>query len=167
MERQAANVARVLKGDLGGQGLRFAIAVARFNQFVTQRLLEGALEALASHGVRDEDILVAWVPGAFELPFAAKTLAQTGQYDSIICLGAVIRGETTHYEMVAGHASSGIGSAALDTGVPVSFGVLTTENIDQAINRAGGKSGNMGCNAAVGAIEMARFVRAVRGIEGP
>ena len=120
---------------------------------------------LASHGVREEDTLVVWVPGSFELPIAAKALAQTRQHDSIVCLGAVIRGETTHYDMVAGHASGGIGRAALDTGVPVSFGVLTTENMDQAINRAGGKSGNLGYNAAVGAIEMARLLQAIKGLE--
>ncbi len=158
-------MARELKGDLQGQGLHIAIVVARFNQFVTQKLLEGAQDALASHGVREEDTLVVWVPGSFELPIAAKALAQTRQHDSIVCLGAVIRGETTHYDMVAGHASGGIGRAALDTGVPVSFGVLTTENMDQAINRAGGKSGNLGYNAAVGAIEMARLLQAIKGLE--
>ena len=156
-------MARELRADLQGQGLRIAILVARFNQFVTQRLLEGAQEALAAHGVRDEDTLVAWVPGSFDLPVAAKAVAQTQRYDSIICLGAVIRGETTHYEMVAGHASSGIGRVAVDTGVPVMFGVLTTESMDQAINRAGGKSGNLGYTAAVGAIEMARLVQGVKG----
>ena len=159
-------MARELKGDLQGQGLRIAIVVARFNEFVTHRLLEGAQEALTRHGVRDDDTLVAWVPGSFELPVAAKTLAQTHQYDAIVCLGTVIRGETTHYDMVAGQASSGIGRAALETGVPMTFGVLTTENMDQAINRAGGKSGNLGYNAAVGAIEMAGLIRAMKGLEG-
>ena len=159
-------MARELRADLQGQGLRIAILVARFNQFVTQRLLEGAQEALAAHGVRDEDTLVAWVPGSFDLPVAAKAVAQTQRYDSIICLGAVIRGETSHYEMVAGHASSGIGRVAVDTGVPVMFGVLTTESMDQAINRAGGKSGHLGYTVAVGAIEMARLVQGVKGAEG-
>ena len=159
-------MARELRGDLQGQGLRIAILVARFNQFITQKLLEGAQDALARHGVRDEDTLVVWVPGSFELPVAAKALAQTQQYDSIICLGAVVRGDTGHYDMVAGQASSGIARVALDTGVPVIFGVLTTENMDQAINRAGGKSGNIGHNAAVGAIETARLIRAIKGLDG-
>ena len=159
-------MARELKGDLLGEGLRIAIVVSRFNQFVTRRLLEGAQEALVGHGVRGEDTLVAWVPGACELPLAAKTLAQTHQYDAIVCLGAIIRGETGHYDMVARQTSSGINRASLDTGVPVMFGVLTTENMDQAINRAGGKSGNLGYNAAVGAIEMGRLIRAMKGLEG-
>ena len=157
---------RELGGDLQGQGLRIAIVVARFNQFVTQRLLEGAQQALSSHGVRDEDSLVVWVPGSFELPVTAKTLAQTGRYDAVVCLGAVIRGETSHYDMVAGHAASGIGRASLDTGVPLTFGVLTTENMDQAINRAGGKSGNLGHSAATGAIEMACLFKAMKALGG-
>ncbi len=152
---------RELKGELQGEGLRIAIVVARFNDFITQRLLDGARGALASHGVREEDTLVAWVPGSFELPVTAKALAQTHQYDAIVCLGAVIRGETTHYDMVAGQAQSGIGRAALDTGVPIMFGVLTTETMDQAVNRAGGKSGNLGYNAAVGAIEMAQLFKKI------
>ena len=159
-------MARELKGDLQGAGLHIAIVVAHFNQFVTGRLLEGAQEGLARHGVRDEDTLIAWVPGSFELPLAAKTLAQSRQYDSVICLGAVIRGETSHFDMVAGQAASGIGKASLETGVPVLFGVLTTDNIDQAMNRAGGKSGNLGYSVAVDAIEMARLTRALRDLDG-
>ena len=155
---------RELKGDLQGQGLRIAIIAARFNELITLRLVEGAQDALARHGVNDEDTLIAWVPGSFELPVAAKVLAETGQYDSIVCLGTVIRGETTHYDMVAGNASGGIGRVALETGVPVMFGVLTTENMDQAINRAGGKSGNLGYNAAVGAIEMARLLQTMKNL---
>lgn len=150
-----------LKGDLNGQGLRVAVVVARFNEVVTRQLLTGAVEALSRHGVSDDDISVAWVPGAFELPVVAKCMAKTGRYDSIICLGAVIRGETGHYDMVAGHASRGIGSVGMDTGVPVIFGVLTTENMDQAINRSGGKSGNLGSNAAAAAIETARLIQAI------
>ena len=150
-----------LKGDLNGQGLRVAVAVARFNEVVTQQLLSGALDTLTRHGVRDDDISVAWVPGAFELPVVAKSLAKTGRFDSIICLGAVIRGETGHYDMVAGQASRGTATVAMETGVPTIFGVLTTENMDQAINRAGGKSGNLGSNAAVAAIETARLIRAI------
>ena len=153
---------REIRGDLQGQGLRIAIAVARFNQVITQRLLEGAQEALSSHGVRDDDMVVAWVPGSFELPLTAKTLAETQRYDSIICLGAVIRGETTHYDIVAGQASTGIGKTSLDTNVPIIFGVLTTEDMDQAISRAGGKSGNLGYNAAMAAIEMARLIQTIK-----
>ena len=158
-------MAREIKGDYQGQGLRIAIAIGRFNQFVTQALLEGAQRALTQHGVEESDIVVAWVPGSFDLPVVAKNLAQTGRYDAIICLGAVIRGETSHFDLVAAHAASGIGRAALDTGVPIMFGVLTTENMDQAINRAGGKSGNLGHNVAVGAIEMARLFRRINDLE--
>ncbi len=150
-----------LKGDLNGQGLRVAVVVARFNEVITRQLLAGALETLVRHGVRDDDIVVAWVPGAFELPTVAKTLAKTGRYDSLVCLGAVIRGETTHYEMVAGQASGGAGAVGLETGIPTIFGVLTTENMDQALNRAGGKAGNIGSNAAVAAIETARLIQAI------
>ena len=150
-----------VKGDMNGHGLRIAIAVARFNEVVTQRLLDGALGALERHGVRDSDITVAWVPGSFELPVVAKGFAKTGCYDAVICLGAVIRGETSHYDMVAGQAAGGAGSVSMDTGVPTIFGVLTTENMDQALNRAGGKSGNMGTNSAVAAIETARVIQAI------
>ncbi len=150
-----------LKGDLNGQGLRVAIVVARFNEVITRQLLAGALETLMRHGVRDDDIAVAWVPGAFELPVVAKSLAKTGRYDSVVCLGAVIRGETTHYEMVAGQAAGGTGAVALETGIPTIFGVLTTENMDQALNRAGGKAGNIGSNAAAAAIETARLIKAI------
>ena len=150
-----------LNGDMNGQGLRVAVVVARFNEVITRQLLTGALETLTRHGVRDDDISVAWVPGAFELPVVAKTLAKTGRYDSIVCLGAVIRGETGHYEMVAGHATSGTGAVGLETGVPTIFGVLTTENMEQAINRSGGKSGNVGSNAAAAAIETARLIQSI------
>ena len=150
-----------VKGDINGHGLRIAIAVARFNEVVTQRLLDGALGALERHGVRDSDITVAWVPGSFELPVVAKGFAKTGRYDAVICLGAVIRGETSHYDMVAGQAAGGAGSVSMDTGVPTIFGVLTTENMDQALNRAGGKSGNMGASSAVAAIETARVIQAI------
>ncbi len=151
-----------IRGEPDGQGLRMAVVVARFNEFITRPLLNGALETLTRSGVRDQDISVAWVPGSFELPVVAKALAQTGQYDAVICLGAVIRGETSHYDMVAGHASRGIGAVGLETGVPTIFGVLTTENMDQAINRAGGKLGNMGSHAAQAAIETARLVQAIK-----
>lgn len=150
-----------LNGDMNGQGLRVAVVVARFNEVVTRQLLTGALETLTRHGVRDDDVSVAWVPGSFELPVVAKSLAKTGRYDAIVCLGAVIRGETGHYDMVAGQATNGTGAVSLETGVPTIFGVLTTENMDQAINRAGGKSGNVGSNSAAAAIETARLIQAI------
>jgi 6,7-dimethyl-8-ribityllumazine synthase len=135
--------------------------VARFNEIVTRQLLVGALETLARSGVRDDDVSVAWVPGSFELPVVAKAFAKTGRYDAVVCLGAVIRGETGHYEMVAGQASSGTGSVGLETGVPTIFGVLTTDDMEQALNRAGGKAGNIGSNAALAAIETARLLQAI------
>lgn len=147
---------------MDGPGLRIGVVVARFNDFVTRPLLTGALETLERHGVQDAAITVAWVPGAFELPVIAKAMAQSGRYDAVICLGAVIRGETDHYEMVAGQAASGIAAVGLDTGVPAIFGVLTADNMDQAINRAGGKSGNIGSNAAAAAVETARLLQAIR-----
>jgi 6,7-dimethyl-8-ribityllumazine synthase len=147
---------------MDGNGLRVGVVVARFNEFVTRQLLHGALETLERYGVRDTDVSVAWVPGSFELPVVAKTLAQTGRYDAIICLGAVIRGETDHYEMVAGQSAGGIASVGLETGVPAIFGVLTAENMDQAINRAGGKSGNIGSNAANAAVETARLIQSIK-----
>ena len=149
-----------IRGDMNGQGLHIGLVVARFNEVITKKLLDSAVETLVRHGVRDEDITVGWVPGSFELPVVAKTMAKTGQYHAVICLGAVIRGETSHYDMVAGQAASGISSIALETGVPTIFGVLTTENMEQALNRAGGKSGNMGANTAMAAIETARMVEA-------
>jgi 6,7-dimethyl-8-ribityllumazine synthase len=155
-------VPKEMKVEMEGRGLRVAVVVARFNEFVTRRLLEGAVETLGRNGVREEDISVAWVPGSFELPVVAKTFGQTGQYDAVICLGAVIRGETDHYEMVASQAAAGISAAGRETGVPTIFGVLTTDNMEQAINRAGGKSGNLGSNAAAAAIETARLLQAIK-----
>ena len=151
-----------LSGDLNGQGLRVAVVVARFNELVTRPLLNAAIGTLTRYGVVDDDISVVWVPGAFELPVVAKSLAKTSRFDAIVCLGAVIRGETGHYDMVAGNAARGISQVGVDTGVPPIFGVLTTENMDQALNRAGGKAGNMGANAAVAAIETARLVQAIK-----
>ncbi len=150
-----------LSGDLNGQGLRVAVVVARFNELVTRPLLNAAIGTLTRYGVVDDDINVVWVPGAFELPVVAKSLAKSSRFDAIVCLGAVIRGETGHYDMVAGNAARGISQVGVDTGVPTIFGVLTTENMDQALNRAGGKAGNMGANAAVAAIETARLVQAI------
>ena len=156
---------REVKGDLQGTGLRVGIVVARFNEFITRPLLEGAREGLGKHGVADENTVVLWVPGSFELPLAAKALAQSGRYDAVICLGAVIRGETTHYDLVTAQAAHGVAAASLETEVPIIFGVLATENIDQAINRAGGKMGNLGYDAALSAIEMAHVLRSVRDLE--
>lgn len=146
-------------GQLRGDGLRVAITCSRFNDFITERLLTGAQDGLTRHGVDPGSIDVVWVPGAFELPLAARRLASSGDYDAIICLGAVIRGATDHYTHVAGECASGIQRAQLDTGVPVIFGVLTTDTVEQAIERAGTKAGNKGFEAASAAIEMADVLR--------
>ena len=146
------------RGDLHARGRRFAIVAARFNEIVTRKLLEGALESLRSNDVADDDVDVVWVPGAFELPLVARRLAMSGTYDGVICVGAVIRGETAHFEHVAGQAAAGIREAAGASGVPVSFGVLTTDTLEQALDRAGGTHGNKGWDAAVAAIEMASLI---------
>ncbi len=146
-------------GRLEGRGLRIAVACGRFNDLITERLLAGARDGLLRHGVDEDSITVAWAPGAFELPLVAKRLAESGDFDAVICLGAVIRGATGHYEQVANQCAAGIQRASLDTGVPVVFGVLTTESIDQALERAGTKSGNKGFEAAMTAIEMADLLR--------
>jgi 6,7-dimethyl-8-ribityllumazine synthase len=147
-----------IRGDLHARGRRFAIAAARFNELVTRKLLEGALAALAAHGVAVEDVDVVWVPGAFELPLVARRLAGSRTYHAVICLGCVIRGETVHFEHVAGQAAAGIREAGQTTGVPVTFGVLTTETLEQALDRAGGKHGNKGWDAATAAIEMSSLL---------
>ncbi|HLH73945.1 MAG TPA: 6,7-dimethyl-8-ribityllumazine synthase [Chloroflexota bacterium] len=152
---------RRYEGNLVGQGLRFGIVVARFNEFITSKLLEGAMDGLRRHGVDEADVDVAWVPGSFEIPVVARKLAQTGRYDAILCLGAVIRGATAHFDYVAGEAAKGIGAVALQTGVPVIFGVLTTDTIEQAIERAGTKAGNKGFDAAVTGIEMASLLKSI------
>ena len=146
-------------GALRGEGVRVAIACGRFNDLITERLLSGARDGLLRHGVDEASITEAWVPGAFELPLAASRLAASGEYDAVICLGAVIRGATGHYEHVAGQCASGIARVALDTGVPVVFGVLTTDTIEQALERAGTKAGNKGYEAAETALEMADLLR--------
>ena len=148
-------------GDLVGTGLRIALVGSRFNSFITDSLIDGAEDGLRRHGVGADDIDVAWVPGAFELPLAAQRLAETGSYDAVIVLGAVIRGATSHYDLVAGQCASGVARVQLDTGLPVIFGVLTTDSIEQAIERAGTKAGNKGYEAAEAAIEMAQLLRAV------
>jgi 6,7-dimethyl-8-ribityllumazine synthase len=144
----------ILQGNVIGSGKKFAIVVARFNEFITSKLLSGANDALVRHGVNDDDISVAWVPGAFEIPIAAKKLASSGKFDAVICLGAVIKGSTSHYDYVCAEVSKGVASVGLETGVPTIFGVITTDNIEQAIERAGTKAGNKGFDAATTAIEM-------------
>jgi len=145
---------KLFEAQLLGQDLKIAIVVGRFNEFINSRLLSGAQDALQRHGVKEENIDVAWVPGAFEVPFIAKQLAEKGEYDAIVGLGTVIRGSTTHYDYVCNEAAKGIAKVSLDTGVPVSFGIVTTETIEQAIERAGTKVGNKGYDAAMTAIEM-------------
>lgn len=145
------------EGKLVGNGKKFGIVVSRFNEFITSKLLSGAIDALTRHGVNESDIQIAWTPGSFEIPLIAKKMAESKKYNAIICLGAVIRGETPHFDYVAAEVSKGIAKISLDTGIPVIFGVLTTDTIDQAISRAGTKSGNKGFDAAVTAIEMANL----------
>jgi 6,7-dimethyl-8-ribityllumazine synthase len=154
-------MARELTGLLEGGGLRFGVVVSRFNRSVTAPLLAGALEALAVHGVADDDVVVAHVPGAFEIPFAADALARTGRYDAVVCLGAVVRGETPHFEYICAEVTRGVGRVAAEHRLPVAFGVLTTDTIEQALARAGEGHGNKGYEAAVTAIEMARLARLV------
>lgn len=148
----------VIEGNLIALGQKFGIVAGRFNELITNKLLGGALDGLKRHGVRDEDIDVAWVPGAYEIPLIAQKMAQSQKYDAVICLGAVIRGSTPHFDYVAGEVAKGIAQVSLQTGRPVIFGVLTTENIEQAIERAGTKSGNKGFDAAVTAIEMCNLI---------
>lgn len=147
------------EGQLNGKGLKIGVVVSRFNDLITGRLLDGAQDTLRRHQVAEDSIDVAYVPGAFELPIVAKKMAQTGKYDAVVTLGCVIRGATSHYDYVCNEAAKGIAKASDDTGVPVIFGVLTTENIEQAIERAGTKAGNKGAESAVGAIEMANLLR--------
>jgi 6,7-dimethyl-8-ribityllumazine synthase len=148
-------------GKLDATGLKFGIVVGRFNSFITERLLEGALDAIIRHGGNDADISVARVPGAFEIPLTAKKMVETGKYDAVICLGAVIRGSTPHFDYVASEVSKGIASISMESGFPVIFGVLTTDSIEQAVERAGTKAGNKGFEAAVTAIETANLLKAI------
>lgn len=148
-----------LEGSIDGAGLRVCVVVARWNSFVTSKLREGAVSALRERGLREEDVTTAWVPGAFEVPTAAKWAAESGRFDAVICLGAVIRGETAHFEYVAGGAAEGIARVSQDTGVPVIFGVLTVDSVEQALSRAGGKDGHKGEESAQAAIEMAALRR--------
>ncbi|MBQ43462.1 MAG: 6,7-dimethyl-8-ribityllumazine synthase [Gemmatimonadetes bacterium] len=150
---------KVNEGMLAAGGSHFAIVVSRFNELITSKLLAGALDCLKRHGCGEEDIEVAWVPGAFELPLVAQKLARSGRFDVVICLGAIVRSDTPHFEYVAGEAAKGIGQVGLDTGVPVTFGVITADNVEQAIERAGVRSGNRGWDAALNAIEMANLLK--------
>ena len=152
---------RELQGALDGNGLRIGVVVAEFNEFITSRLLDGAKAALSSHGVSEDEVTIAWVPGSFEIPLVAREMAQSGQYDAVVCLGAVIRGETDHYNYVAGEAAKGVANASVSSGIPVIFGIVTTDTVEQAINRAGGKQGNTGYNAGVSAIRMANLMRSL------
>lgn len=150
---------RTFEGNLVAEGLRFGIVVGRFNEFIGGKLLAGAIDALKRHGVEEDNVEIAWVPGAFEIPLVAKKMAKTKKYDGVICLGAVIRGATPHFDYVSNEVSKGIASVSLDTEIPVIFGVLTTDTIEQAIERAGTKAGNKGYDAAVTAIEMANLIK--------
>ena len=153
---------KTFEGKLVSEDIKVGIIVARFNEFITSKLLSGALDTLTRHEINEENIQVAWVPGAFEIPLIASKMAESGKYDAVICLGAVIRGSTSHYDCVCNEVSKGIASVSLKSGIPVMFGVLTTENIEQAIERAGSKAGNKGSECAEGAIEMVNLIREIQ-----
>ena len=150
---------RTLEGKMVADGIKIGIVVARFNEFITSKLLGGAMDGLVRHGMDEDDVDVAWVPGAFEIPLIAKKMANSGKYDAVIALGAVIRGSTSHYDYVCNEVSKGVAAASRESGVPVMFGIVTTENIEQAIERAGTKAGNKGYDCALGAIEMVNLIR--------
>lgn len=152
---------KTYEGQLTAEGLKFGIVASRFNEFITNKLLAGAIDALKRHGASEADIAVAWVPGAFEIPMVAKKMAESGNYDAVICVGAVIRGSTPHFDYIAAEVSKGIAQIGMSTSVPAIFGVITTENIEQAIERAGTKAGNKGFEAAESAIEMANLLRSM------
>ena len=154
---------KTFEGKLVSQGIRVGIIVSRFNEFITAKLLGGAMDGLLRHDVREEDIHVAWVPGAFEIPLIASKMAKSGKYDAVICLGAVIRGSTSHYDYVCSEVSKGIAAVSLSSDIPVLYGAATTENIEQAIERAGSKAGNKGYECALGAIEMVNLIREIEG----
>lgn len=156
-------MAKRYEGSLIGKDLKFGIVISRFNELVTNRLLDGACDAFVRHGVNEQDIDIAWTPGCFEIPLVAKRLAQTGKYQAIVCLGAVIRGGTPHFEYIAAEVNRGISRVSLDTGVPVIQGIITADTLEQAIERAGAKEGNRGFAAAMGAIEMANLVKNIGG----
>lgn len=154
-------MAKVLQGNFAGKGKKIGLVVSRFNEFITTKLLGGAMDTLQRHGVSDADITVAWAPGAFEIPLVAKRMAQSGAYDAVIALGCVIRGATPHFDYVAAESAKGVGHVMLETGVPVLFGILTTDNIEQAVERAGTKAGNKGVDAAMGALEMINLLEQI------
>lgn len=155
-----ANI-NVIEGKLVADGIKVGIVASRFNEFIVSKLIEGALDGLLRHDVKEEDITLAWVPGAFELPLTAQKMAKSGKYDAVICLGAVIRGATSHYDLVCNEAAKGIAQVGLQTGVPIMFGVVTTENIEQAIERAGTKAGNKGYDCALSVIETVNLLKAL------
>jgi 6,7-dimethyl-8-ribityllumazine synthase len=150
---------KLYEGSLVGKGLKFGVVVSRFNEFITNKLLSGAQDALKRHDVAEEDVDIAWVPGAFEIPVMAKKMAQSNKYNAVVCLGAVVRGSTPHFEYVASEVSKGIAKISLETGLPVTYGVVTADTLEQAIERAGTKAGNRGFDAAVDAIEMANLMK--------
>lgn len=150
-----------LEGKLVATNMKVGIVAGRFNEFITSKLVGGAMDGLLRHDVKDEDVDIAWVPGAFEIPLVASKMAKSGKYDAVICFGAVIRGDTTHYDYVCNEVSKGIATVSLESGIPVMFGVLTTENIEQAIARAGSKGGNKGYDCALGAVEMVNLLRTI------
>jgi 6,7-dimethyl-8-ribityllumazine synthase len=152
---------KLFEGMLLGEGLKIGIVASRFNEFITRKLLDGAQDALLRHGVAADSIDVAWVPGAFEIPLIAQKLAQTKNYDAVVCVGAVVRGATPHFEYIAAEVTKGIARASLDSGIPISYGVITTDTLEQAIERAGTKVGNKGFDAATNAIEMANLVKGI------
>ena len=154
-------MSNLFEGVLLGKGLKFGVVISRFNEFITKKLLEGAQDALLRHGVSDGDIDIAWVPGSFEIPLVAKKLAQAKKYDAVICLGAVIRGATPHFEYIAAEVTKGIAKVGLETGLPIGYGIITADSLEQAIERAGTKAGNKGFDAAVDAIEMANLLRSI------
>ena len=153
---------KTYEGNLIGKGLKFGVVVARFNEFFSGKLLEGAMDAFIRHGVMENDVDTAWTPGSFEIPLIAKKMAESKKYDAVVCLGAVIRGGTPHFDYIAAEVSKGIANVGLQTGVPVIFGVITTDTLEQAIERSGTKSGNKGFDAAVSAIEMANLVKTIK-----
>lgn len=153
---------KIFKGNLIAQGLKFGIVVSRFNELVTSKLLDGAIDCLKRHGANDEDIEIFYSPGSFEIPLIAKKIAQTGKYNAVICLGAIIRGETPHFDYIASEVSKGISQVQLETGIPIAFGVITTDDVEQALNRSGMKNGNKGWDAALTAIEMANLINQIK-----
>jgi 6,7-dimethyl-8-ribityllumazine synthase len=164
--REALLMVQTIQGSYHGKGLRFGIVLSRFNEFIAGRLLEGALDALRRHEVADDDITVVRVPGSWEIPLAAKRLAESGRHDAVLCLGVLIRGQTPHFDYIAAEAAKGVAHASMETGVPLLFGIVTAENLEQAIDRAGAKSGNKGFDAALAGLEMANLLRQMPGAAG-